>query len=283
MKNKVLVTGSAGFIGSKLVPALINKGHEIIELDLKNGFDLTNWESVKQIRKFDVIIHLAARVFVPDSYKFPREFYDNNIVSTLNMLELCKRTNSRMIYISSYVYGKPQYFPIDEKHPVSALNPYAQSKIISEQLCKGYNRDFGVPVIIFRPFNIYGLGQNENFLIPLILKQIHEQGEVHLKDSRPKRDFIHVDDVVKAYCKAVEYNKTDFDIFNLSTGVSYSVKEIAEILVKNSGEEVKIEFTEEQRENEILNTVADIKKVKDRMDWQPIISIEEGLSKLLSS
>lgn len=279
---KIIVTGSKGFIGSKLVPALINKVHEIIELDLSDGFDITDWDQVKDISDFDAIIHLAAISYVPKSYEIPRVMYRVNIIGTLNMLELCRINKAKMIFTSSYVYGKPKYLPIDEKHPTVAFNPYCESKLIGENLCESYHNDFGVPIIIFRPFNIYGAGQNDNFLIPLILKQIHEQGKVHLKDSRPKRDYIHVDDVINAYCKAVEYNKTDFDIFNIGYGISYSVENIVDLILRSSKNKVKIEYTNESRPNEVLNTVADLNKVKKKLGWEPLISIEEGLIRIMT-
>ena len=266
---RIVVTGSRGFIGSKLLPALKELDHEVIELDIMNGFDISKWESVKEISRFDVVMHLAAISYVPKSYEIPRKMFDVNINGTLNMLELCRINDAKMIFTSSYVYGKPKYLPIDERHPTESFNPYCQSKLIGESLCKSYNKDFGVPVIIFRPFNIYGEGQNDNFLIPMIQKQIKVGKVVKLKDSRPKRDFIHVDDVVSAYCKAVNYNKTEFEIFNLGSGCSYSVQEVAEILVKKSGKEISIEFLEEHRKNEVLDTVANIDKVKKTLNWQP--------------
>ena len=268
-------------MGSHLVKQLKKIYYEIIGLDIKKGTDLTNWKSVKKIKKFDVIIHLAARVFVPDSYNTPREFFSNNITSTLNVLELCRRYSAKMIYISSYVYGIPQYLPIDEKHPVSTFNPYCQSKLIGEQLCESYYRDFGVPIIIFRPFNIYGQGQDDNFLIPLIIKQIKKTGKISLKDPRPKRDFIHVDDVVNAYCKAVEYEKTSFEIFNLGLGLSYPVKEITEMLVSKFKKNIPIKYSNERRENEVLDTVADVTKAKIQLEWTPRISIDKGLCEII--
>lgn len=283
-KITIVVTGSSGFVGSTLVKFLKRQNYQIVELDITNGFDITSWKEVNRIRKIDLIMHLAASVYIPDSYISPREFYYNNMISTLNMLELCKREYAKMIYVSSYVYGKPQYLPIDEKHPVQALNPYAQSKIISEQLCAGYNRDFGIPVIIFRPFNIYGPKQNNNFLIPLIQKQIKEKAFIQLKDPRPKRDFIHINDVVSAYCKSIEYfianNKTDFEIFNLGSGISYSVKEVAELLVSITDKNIPIKFSEEKRKGEVLDTVANISKLSSMLNWKPQIQFKEGIKRL---
>jgi UDP-glucose 4-epimerase len=269
----IIVTGSHGFIGKKLVQRLIELEHTIISIDLENGYDITKWESIASIKDFDIVIHLAAISYVPKSYRIPREMFEVNIEGTLNMLELCRINNSRFVFTSSYVYGKPHYLPIDEKHPTESFNPYCQSKLIGEDLCKCYNKDFGVPVIIFRPFNIYGPGQSEEFLIPFILKQIDEGKQIKLLDSRPKRDFVHVDDVVSAYCKAINFDTSDFEIFNIGSGESYSVKEIAEILASRSGKKIRIEFSNESRNNEILDSVADINKAKKLIKWYPLKSI----------
>ena len=207
---RIVITGSSGFIGTRLVPRLKQAGHDVVSIDIRDGIDITNWDQIQGIASFDLLIHLAALTFVPDSYLNPRKMYLLNVLGTLNMLQLCHKNKAKMIFTSSYVYGVPKYMPIDEEHPIVAFNPYSQSKLIGEQLCSAYNRDFGIPIIIFRPFNLYGLGQNENFLISLIIKQLKEKREVLLKDPRPKRDFIHVDDVVNAYCKAVDYNKSTF-------------------------------------------------------------------------
>jgi len=286
MYNKrILVTGSSGFVGSNLISYFKNYDYQIIELNRKNNSDLTDSNYINKTSKIDFVIHLAARVFIPDSYVSPQKFYYNNIVSTLNMLELCKRENAKMIYVSSYVYGEPKYLPIDEKHPISALNPYTQSKVICEKLCRGYNRDFGVPVIIFRPFNIYGPKQNDNFLIPLIIKQIKENGLINLKDPRPKRDFIHINDVSVALLNAVRYMLDNninnmFEIFNLGSGKSYSVKEVAEIIVKNIGKEISINFSDERRKGEILDATANISKLSNILDWRPKINFKKGIKRL---
>ena len=164
---KILVTGFSGFIGTYLVEKLKQYNHELILLDISNGVDICDWKQIKQYNNIDVIIHLANLSFVPASYSDPQNFYTTNYLSTLNMLELCRKNNARLIFFSSYVYGQPQYQPIDEVHPIQAFNPYAQTKVICESLCEGYFRDFGVPITIFRPFNIYGIGQHPDFYIKI--------------------------------------------------------------------------------------------------------------------
>jgi len=279
---KIIVSGSSGFIGKNLVKRLRNLKHEVTELDIINGIDITDWEQIKNILGFEALIHLAAGIFVPDSYKYPHAMYNLNISGTLNALELCRINNAKMIYASSYVYGVPQYLPIDEKHPTTAFNPYCRSKLIGENLCRSYNEDFGVPIVILRPFNIYGKGQNGSFLIPLILSQIRISGKVILKDPKPKRDFIHVDDAVAAYVKTVDFKSDNLEIFNLGSGVSYSVNEIAGILASNFSEDIAIEFSNEIRNNEVLDTVADISAIKKKIGWVPEISLNNGLERLCS-
>ena len=279
---KIVVTGSSGFIGTAVVKKLRLLKHEVIELDITSGIDITDFDQFKKIEKFDVLIHLAAKTFVPDSYKFPQKMYHLNVVGTLNALEVCRINNAKMIYTSSYVYGSPKYLPIDENHPTSAFNPYCQSKLLGEILCKSYNRDFGVPVIIFRPFNIYGKGQNDSFLIPLIIKQIKNDRKVSLKDPRPKRDFVYIDDVIEAYIKAINYDKSSYEVFNIGSGTSYSVKEIAQLIINNLNNPVSLQFSDEKRKNEVLDTVANIIKAQDLLNWIPNTDLNFGLKKMIS-
>ena len=185
-----------------------------------------------------------------------------------------------MIFTSSYVYGSPIYLPINELHPLRAFNPYAQSKLIGEDLCHAYYRDFDISSVIFRPFNIYGKGQREDFLIQSIINQANT-GKVMLKDSRPKRDFIFIDDVVNAYIKAIDYNFNGIEVFNLGSGVSTSIKGLTELILKHFRKDFTVKFSEERRKNEVLETLADIKKAQELLSWEPLVSIDEGILRLI--
>jgi nucleoside-diphosphate-sugar epimerase len=278
---KILVTGFSGFIGKYLLERLSLTNHELILLDITNGFDICDWEQVKHIEGLDLIVHLANLSFVPASYEQPKKFYESNYLSTLNMLELCRVNNAKLIFFSSYVYGHPHYQPIDENHPIQAFNPYAQTKVICESLCEGYNRDFKVPITIFRPFNIYGKGQNLNFLIPSIIQQANN-GSIVIKDDRPKRDYIHVEDIVEAVMATIESNNTSLlKIYNLGTGVSYSVKEIVDMVKGLFTSEIEYLCTNESRLNDVMDTIADISKIKMELNWEPKISILDGLRKMI--
>lgn len=277
---KILITGYSGFIGTHLLQRLSKTEHDIILADISNGIDICDWDQIKHF-EIDVVVHLAGLSFVPDSYNKPAEFYRINYLSTLNVLELCRINNARMIFFSSYVYGHPQYQPIDESHPVQAFNPYAQTKVICESLCEGYSRDFHLPVVVFRPFNIYGLGQNPDFLIPTILQQARN-GKITIKDDRPRRDYIHVEDIVEAVATAVEQsNKQGITKYNLGTGTSHSVKEIVELVRGLFDTKIEYVCTNEIRQNDVMDTIADISKIKAELNWSPKITIKEGLKKML--
>ena len=278
---KILITGYSGFIGSYLLKRLNQTEHKLVMVDLTNGTDICDWQQVKQFEGIDIVIHLANLSFIPASYEQPKRFYETNYLSTLNMLELCRLNQAKMIYFSSYMYDHPQYQPIDENHPIQAYNPYSQTKVICESLCEGYNRDFKVPITIFRPFNIYGKGQNPEFLIPSIIQQA-QNGKIIIKDDRPKRDYIHVEDIVEAIIAAIDNQTDKFEKFNLGTGKSYSVKEIIEIVRGFFNSDIEYICTHEIRANEVLDTIADISKIRKELHWQPKISIQDGLKKMLS-
>ena len=284
--KRILVTGSRGFVGKNLVEELKRQDADVLTLTDHDGrrIDIRDQQRVEaiinKIRNIDIVYHLAAITSVPFSFENPRETYDVNVLGTLNILELCRLCNAdKIVFASSYVYGQPQYLPIDEKHPLQPTNPYARSKILGEELCRAYNTDFGVKCIILRPFNIYGVGQGKNFLIPLIIAQLR-YGKIELKDPEPKRDFIYISDVIDAYIKAGEFNG-DFDVFNIGYGKSYSVKEIVDKIIYLYGKDVKVKYSGERRKNEIMDTIADIKKAKEKLGWKPSVEIDNGLSNLL--
>jgi UDP-glucose 4-epimerase len=283
--KRILVTGSSGFVGTNLVEKLKRRGAEVLTLTDHDGrrMDIRDLQRVmriiNEIRNIDIVYHLAAITSVPFSFENPRETYEINVLGTLNILELCRLCNAdKIVFASSYVYGQPQYVPIDEEHPLQPTNPYMRSKILGEELCRAYNTDFGLKCIILRPFNIYGVGQNTEFLIPSIIAQLR-YGKIELKDWAPKRDFVYISDVIDAYIKAGEF-KGDFDVFNIGYGKSYSVKEIVDKIIHLYGKDVKVKYSGERRKNEIMDTVADIKKAKEKLGWKPRVDIDKGLGRM---
>jgi UDP-glucose 4-epimerase len=279
--KRILVTGSRGFIGTHLAERLTREGADVIGFDISSGIDITNWEQVKQYTDIDLIYHLAARTFIPSTSADPRQTFNINLNGTLNMLELARMNNvGKFIYASAYVYGQPQYLPVDENHPVNPVNPYNRSKVIGEELCRAYHEEYGLNCVIMRAFNIYGEGQRGDFLIPTILRQINHE-IIQLNDAEPRRDFLYIDDAVEAYISAADYKKEGFGIFNIGSGESISVDEIVNKVLSISGRDIPVNYLQQRRENEILDVIADITKAKKELSWEPQIPLEKGLRKCI--
>jgi len=286
--RKILVTGASGFVGRHLTEELKRHGAEVLAIDEhgNNSIDVRDWRRIRdlgsRIGKLDLVYHLAALMFVPYSFENPREVYDVNVLGTLNILELCRVYSvSRFIFASSYVYGPPRYLPIDEEHPLNPTSPYARSKVMGEDLCRAYNEDYGLRLTILRPFNIYGEGQSDNFLIPSILKQLR-CGTIELQDPEPRRDFLYISDAIEAYVKAGEYKGSGFDIFNIGSGVSYSVDEIVSKILEAWGQKAKVSYQHQRRKAEMMDVVADVHKAKRELGWEPKIDLVEGLRRYIS-
>lgn len=279
MKNKILITGNKGFIGNYLI-RYFNKTENVVEIVNTEGIDFCDAAEVNNLPNVDVIVHLAARTFIPDSFIKSKDYYYNNIVSTLNILEKAKTDKAKVVFLSTYVYGAPIYLPVDENHPIQPMNPYTQSKVICEQLCEAYSRDFLIPVIVLRPFNIYGPGQSFNFFIPTILSQIDKE-VINLQDSKPKRDYIFINDLIDLIVLLLKQDFIGYEVYNVGTGVSYSVKEIVNIILDLSKSSAKVNFTDTPRQGEVNDCYASVEKLFLKYQWNPKTPLIEGLKEVL--
>lgn len=278
----IAVAGCDGFVGRMVCSLFEESGHTIFPIDITKGLDLCDAAIVNKVPKIDCFIHLANLVYVPASYEDPAKFYRVNYLTTLNALEVCRKWNAKLIYISSYIYGPPKYLPVDEKHPVCPFNPYAQTKVICEKLCEGYHRDFGVNIAIIRPFNLYGTGQKGKLLIPEIISQLKEgKKQIQLKAATPRRDYINVIDVARAIKLCAETECT-IGPYNVCSGESVSVLEITEIINRNLKQKVEFTFSSSDRPNEVDETRGAYNNLK-ALGWEPSISFEEGIKAILVS
>lgn len=279
---RVAVAGSDGFVGTKVCEQLEAKGHEVVRIDITRGFDLCDRTIIDKIDPMDCFVHLANLVYVPGSYAEPEKYYRINYLTTLNALEICRKYNARLVYASSYIYGPPQYLPVDESHPVCPFNPYAQTKVICEKLCEGYHRDFKVKISILRPFNIYGVGQKGKLLLPEIIGQLKEGKEtIELKASNPRRDYINVIDVAGAFVACTE-DTNDFNVYNVCSGESVSVRELTEVINRHLQKKVQFKFSEQARPNEVDESRGSCAKLES-IGWKHTITLEEGIKQLLES
>ena len=272
--TKILVTGSRGFIGKQIVQRL--KQFDVItdSIDSKR-IDLKNIEEVMRLSRSDIVIHLGGKTIKGLDWN---EYFYNNVIGTLNILEYCIKKNiKKMIFVSSYVYGNPKYSPIDEKHPISPHNAYTRSKYLAEQLCEFYAKNSNLSVIILRPFNIFGKTLPKGFLISNLLKSIKTNEKVTIVNKDSKRDFLHVDDLIDVILKMMNFD-CKFDIFNIGSGKSYSFNEIIEKIEKISTKKLNLQY--EQNEADFIEDIkADISKLDNKIKWHPKISFEEGLQK----
>ena len=163
--KSVLVTGSDGFLGNHVLRDLTRHGFNVFPKRRTDG-DVTKSTTWDKFPATDYLVDLAGLTFVPASWENPTEFVQSNSVSTSHALDFCRKNKTKMIFLSTYLYSSKLRPPIKETDEIDPANPYALSKLLGEQLCSFYAKQFGVEVIILRPFNVFGTGQNLRFLIP---------------------------------------------------------------------------------------------------------------------
>lgn len=275
---KALVTGSRGFLGTRLCGSLRMQGVEVLEHDILEG-DLSHPDALDAFPPCDVVYHLAARTFVPDSWALPHEFFRVNVMGTVTALEFCKKHHARFIQMSTYVYGEPQCLPIPETHPVNPTSPYHESKVLCESLGLFYHNQHGIDVFIIRPFNIYGPGQSIAFLLPKIMEQVMDTSrrEIEVFDLSPKRDYVYVDDVVHALCSVLTC-EGGYHVFNIGTGYSHSIEEVIQTVLAVCAVNKPYHSLQSARKNEIADCYADITNASRVLGFSPAYTLEQGIA-----
>lgn len=296
---KIIVTGGAGFIGSNLTDALIEKGHDVLIIDnLTTGkkeninpraeffeVDLRNYDEIHPIFKgVDFVFHEAALPRIPLSIEKPQESNDINIKGTLNALVAAKFFGvKKFIYAaSSSALGSNNSIPMKEDSQCHPLNPYALQKYVGELYCKIFSNIYKLPTVSLRYFNVYGPRQpREGSYVPVIgifLTQKKKGEKLTITgDGKQTRDFTHVFDVVRANILTMESDKVgEGEVINIGGGKNYSINKIAEMV---GGEAIHIS----ERPGEMRDTLADITKARTLLGWQPEITLEEGIKKLLEA
>lgn len=273
--RSVLITGSNGFIGRNLVKRLAFLGIPCIELNSSIG-DVAIPETWENLPASSVVVHLAAKTFVPASWGKPSSYMATNCMGTSNALEYCRRHQAKLVFLSSYMYGDPTSLPIPEDAPLQAKNPYALSKILAEQICNFYREHYEIDICVLRVFNVYGSGQNDSFLVQTIFNQALEKKKIQVLDLRPRRDYVYIKDVVEAIICAINY-RGDINTFNIGSGISYSVEELIAKIQLSLGTSLEVVSENNQRPGEIMETIADIGLANRHLNWRPHFSLDDGL------
>ena len=251
-------------------------GSDVIAADRASG-DIEDEVTWRAFPKADAIVHLAGKSYVPASWREPNEFLRSNVLGTVAAIDYCRRHQARMIFLSSYAYAVRTSLPIPESSPLQATNPYALTKQLSEELCQFFAGHYNVDVTVLRPFNVYGADQGASFLIPSIIRAIESGEEIRVRDLEPKRDYVHVDDVVRAMFAATT-GPSGYSVFNIGSGISHSVAEVIAMIQSVWGTTLSVQSDGERRTNEIMDTVADIHAAELGLGWRPRITLADGLT-----
>ncbi len=310
---KILVTGGAGFIGSNVVDAYIEKGYEVVVVDNlisgdagnvnpKARFHLMDIRSpelrrVFEIERPDVVNHHAAQISVPASVEDPSFDADVNIRGLLNILEAGRMYGTRkIIFISSggAIYGEAEEYPTTEAYPPKPLSPYGISKLVSERYLEFYRHQYGLEYTVLRYSNIYGPRQiphGEAGVVAIFMDRLLDNKPCtlyHFPDEPDgmTRDYCFVGDVVKANILALE--KGDGGVFNIGTGTGTKTRELFGIIfdtVRKSKPDLSPGLGEPERggarKGDLRRSCLNIERAKDILGWEPSVGLREGIEKTL--
>jgi nucleoside-diphosphate-sugar epimerase len=279
--RRAVVTGASGFLGRHLSRALAAQGVEVRGLSRATGHDIL--AATLPLDGVDHVFHLAAATGIPAAWQDPPAVIMANAQGTVRVLDQCRRAGCPVTFASTYVYGKPDRLPVAEEAAVRPSNPYSLSKLMAEEACHAFAGMYGLPVSVLRVFNIYGPGQDERFLVPHILRQAMDPAaaEVVVQDLLPRRDYVHVEDVVRAFLATTQL--AGFHRFNIGSGVSHSVAEVIALACAAAGRPKPARQTGAVRPADIPDTVADITAIARTLGWRPWLTLAEGLRGMVAA
>ena len=301
----IIVTGGAGFVGSHLVELLVKKKHYPIIIDnLSTGLysnikhfvdskkadfikcDIRNFKKILQLPKVDAVIHLAAIASVVESIDNPIFVNDVNVNGTLNMLEFCKKNKiKKFVFTSSAaIYGDYEK-PINEISPTIPTTVYGSTKLTGEQYCQIYSNLFGINMTILRPFNIYGPRQNDTYagVISKFMDRLNKnKPPIIFGNGKQTRDFIHVNDVVRAFYYALKFKKIKFAVFNLATGKSTSINELAKIFLLASKKPNIKPIHKKSISGVVIHNSTNPTKIKQQLDFISTIDLTNGITNFVN-
>jgi NAD dependent epimerase/dehydratase len=306
LKEKVLVTGAGGFIGSHLTEELVRLGHQVramVRYNAENRWgclellpkevlgeievysaDIRDAEMVrKSVRGCSVVFHLAALIAIPYSYQAPSSFLQTNAMGTMNIAQACLDENTRcLVHIStSETYGSAQYTPIDEKHPIVAQSPYTASKIAADKVVESYHLSFNLNAVTVRPFNTFGPRQSARAVIPTIISQILAGNSViRLGSTKPVRDFNYVKDTVQGIIKAANCTTAIGKTINLGSGKAITMGDLVKLISGIFGLRVRVVKDASRirpQASEVKALCCDSRKARTILGWKPKYNLEIGL------
>ena len=308
MKNKILITGAAGFIGSHLAEYCIELGYNVIAFDRYNSNnnwgwledskykddmcvilgDIRDYDSVsKAMKGCNSVLHLAALIGIPYSYISPLAYIRTNVEGTYNVLESAKilALDQVLITSTSETYGTAQYVPINENHPLIGQSPYSATKIAADQLANSYYRSFGLPVKIVRPFNTYGPRQSARAIIPTIIVEILSgKKEIPLGNITPTRDLTYVKDTCQGFIEIYNSDSLFGEVTNIGMNNEISIESLFNLISEIMC--MKLTYiTSEERvrpdKSEVDRLVCENQKLMTQTNWLPEYDLKKGLTETI--
>ena len=297
---KILVTGGSGFIGSHLIPKLMELGHDVYCLeryvtgryilgdkrhvktvfgDIRNVFDIR--QIIRTIRP-EAAVHLASISPVSYSYDHPHNVMETNFLGTLNLAEICLREAPNFRHFlfagTSEEYGNQENISIKETADLHPNSPYAVSKVAADKYLQFMRDAYDFPVTILRNFNTYGRKDNSHFVIERAIVQMLREETVRLGDPSPVRDFLYIDDHVNSYLMCLDNKKAIGEIFNFCTGRGISIAQLIELVKEFTNFKSEVIWNSiPKRPLDIDVLVGDYSKAKQTLGWEPKFVLEEGL------
>ncbi len=299
---KILVTGGAGFIGSHIAEYLVQRGDDVTVLDnlitgskenltkindkinFVNG-DIRDHKLLEELVSDTTgVFHEAALASVQQSFSMKDEYIDVNVTGTENIFKLAKEYGFKIVYASSSsVYGNPKKIPVKEDDERKPINPYAKTKLDGEDLAKKYS-EIGVKVIGLRYFNVFGKRQSKEYagVIKLFLQRIQQKKSPKINgDGLQTRDFVHIDDVVKANVLAMD-SDINHRFLNVGSGLPTSVLDLANLIIEISGLSLE-PIHGPELSGDVRATQADIKLIRKLLNWEPKTNLADWLTKIISN
>ncbi|MCE7739868.1 MAG: NAD-dependent epimerase/dehydratase family protein [Candidatus Heimdallarchaeota archaeon] len=297
-RKTILITGGLGQIGYYLYEEL--KSHyNLCILDNKSTSkfeppedvifiegDIIDNEVFPKLPDLDYVIHLAAQISIEKSTQSPLFDAEINIMGTLNALEYALKQNiQKFVYISSAaIFGHPEFLPITEDHPRNPLSPYGLSKSVAEKYVKLFSELYNLNTAIVIPFNLYSpiIAEDDPYagVIYKFIKQVkHGKPPVIQGKGDQSRDFVHVKDAAKAIKLVLEEVKGDVTVFNIGSGKSTTINDLAKLIIEISGKDLIPQYTE-ARLGDINHSYSSIDRAKRELNYNPVISLKEGLEEL---
>src|SRR5215217_7664304 len=306
----VLVTGAGGFIGGHLVELLVREGASVRALCRYNSRnergtldwldesvvsdvevhlgDLRDVESVdRAVEGTAVVLHLAAQIAIPYSYVNARDFFETNVLGSLNVAQAALRHGVRRVVHTSpsEVYGTAQTAPITEDHPLEAQSPYSASKIGADKLMDSFHRSHDLPVTVLRPFNTFGPRQSARAVIPTIISQALSRPVVRLGSLEPRRDLTYVKDTVAGFVAIAGCDAALGRVVNIGRGDDVSIGELVERVAARLGTPIRVETDAghvRPAASEVGRLLAGTALARELWGWSPRYSLDEALDETIA-